>query len=106
METGGHQYRVTPGEELLVEKVAGEPGLEFSLEDVLMVVEDSGDVLVGYPYVAGARAVATVVGQERGPKILVFKYKPKSNYRRRRGHRQNLTRIRIERIELPDSIDA
>ncbi len=106
METGGHQYRVSPGEELLVEKVAGDPGSEVSLAEVLMVVKDSGDVLVGTPYVAGACAVATVVGQERGPKILVFKYKPKSNYRRRRGHRQDLTRIRVERIELVDTADA
>jgi large subunit ribosomal protein L21 len=101
METGGRQYRVVPGQELLVEKLPGEAGHEFSLEHLLMVVSESGETLVGRPYVAGARAVATVVGQERGPKILVFKYKPKSNYRRRRGHRQDLTRIRVERIELP-----
>ncbi|MCL4521968.1 MAG: 50S ribosomal protein L21 [Firmicutes bacterium] len=101
METGGRQYRVAPGEELLVEKLPGEAGDEFSLDQVLMVVDESGETIVGRPYVAGARAVATVVGQERGPKILVFKYKAKSNYRRRRGHRQDLTRIRVERIETP-----
>lgn len=101
LESGGRQYRVAPGQELLVEKLPGEQGEEFSVEQVLMVVDESGSTLVGRPYVEGARAVATVVGQERGPKILVFKYKAKSNYRRRRGHRQDLTRIRVERIELP-----
>lgn len=101
LESGGRQYRVAPGQELLVEKLPGEQGEEFSVEQVLMVVDESGNTLVGRPYVEGARAVATVVGQERGPKILVFKYKAKSNYRRRRGHRQDLTRIRVERIELP-----
>jgi large subunit ribosomal protein L21 len=100
METGGRQYRVSPGQELLVEKLPGDPGVELNLDQVLMVVDESGKTLVGRPYVDGARAVATVVGQERGPKILVFKYKPKSNYRRRKGHRQDLTRIRVERIEF------
>lgn len=101
VETGGRQYRVEPGQELLVEKLAAEPGQELALDRLLMVVGEAGQTLVGRPYVDGARAVATVVGQERGPKILVFKYKPKVNYRRRRGHRQDLTRIRVERIELP-----
>lgn len=101
VETGGRQYRVEPGHELLVEKLVAEPGQELALERLLMVVAEGGQTLVGRPYVDGARAVATVLGQERGPKILVFKYKPKVNYRRRRGHRQDLTRIRVERIELP-----
>lgn len=101
METGGRQYRVSPGQELLVEKLPGTTGDEFKVEQVLMVVDEAGQTLVGRPYIDGARAIATVLGQERGPKILVFKYKPKSNYRRRKGHRQDLTRIRVERIEFP-----
>lgn len=100
IETGGKQYRVTPGQELLVEKLPAEPGDQWELGHCLMVVGDEGDTRVGSPYVDGAKAVATVVSQERGEKILVFKYKAKSNYRRRQGHRQYLTRLRIDRIEL------
>lgn len=99
IETGGKQYRVQPGQVLLVEKLPGEPGEELSFDNLLMVVNEDAEPLIGTPYVAGAKAVGTVVSQERGKKILVFKYKPKSNYRRRRGHRQDLTRIRIDRIE-------
>ncbi len=100
IETGGKQYRVEPGQILVVEKLPGEPGEELSFQNLLMVVGDEGEPKVGTPYVSGAKAVATVLGQERGKKILVFKYKPKSNYRRRQGHRQSHTRVRIDRIEL------
>lgn len=99
IETGGKQYRVQPGQVLLVEKLAGEPGEELAFDNLLMVVQDEGETQIGTPYVSGAKAVATVVAQERGKKILVFKYKAKSNYRRRQGHRQWLTRVRIDRIE-------
>ncbi len=101
IETGGKQYRVAPGDVLLIEKLPVEPGVEYDFDHLLMVVGDEGTPVVGTPYVEGARAVATVVNQERGEKILVFKYKPKSNYRRRQGHRQYLTRVRIDHIELP-----
>lgn len=100
METGGKQYRVAPGQELLVEKLPAEPGSEIAIDQLLMVVSESGERLIGTPYVQGAKAILHVVAQERGPKILVFKYKPKSNYRRRQGHRQDLTRLRVERIEV------
>ncbi len=99
IETGGRQYRVEPGQVLLVEKLAGEPGDELAFDNLLMVVKDEGIPEVGVPYIRGAKAVGTVLSQERGKKILVFKYKPKSNYRRRQGHRQSLTRVRIDRIE-------
>jgi large subunit ribosomal protein L21 len=101
IETGGKQYRVAPGDELVVEKLSGEPGTELTLDRLLMVVQDGEPPVIGTPYVAGARAICQVVAQERGKKILVFKYKPKVNYRRRQGHRQWLTRVRIDRIELP-----
>lgn len=99
IKTGGKQYRVEPGQVLLVEKLAGEPGDELAFDNLLMVVKDEGVPEVGAPYIRGAKAVGTVLSQERGKKILVFKYKPKSNYRRRQGHRQSLTRVRIDRIE-------
>lgn len=100
IKTGGKQYRVEPGQVLVVEKLPGEPGEELSFEHLLMVVGDEGEPVIGKPYISGAKAVGTVIRQERGKKILVFKYKPKSNYRRRQGHRQSQTRVRIERIEL------
>lgn len=100
METGGRQYRIAPGDEIVVEKLPGEAGQEIQFDRLLMVVEEQGSTLVGAPYVAGARAVGTVVQQERGPKILVFKYKPKVNYRRRQGHRQDVTRVKVDRIEV------
>lgn len=100
IETGGKQYRVEPGEVLVVEKLGVEPGDELQFDNLLMVVGDDGTPVVGAPYVAGAKAYATVVRQERAKKILVFKYKAKSNYRRRRGHRQYQTRVRIDRIEV------
>lgn len=101
IETGGKQYRVSPGQELLIEKLPAESGTEFDFEHLLLIVDEEGGAVVGSPYIAGAKAVATIVAQERGQKILVFKYKPKSNYRRRQGHRQSLTRVRIDRIENP-----
>lgn len=100
IKTGGKQYRVQPGQELIVEKLVGDPGEELAFDDLLMVVGDEGEPVVGTPFISGAKAYATVVAQERAKKILVFKYKPKSNYRRRQGHRQYQTRIRIDRIEL------
>lgn len=99
IKTGGKQYRVTPGQVLLVEKLSGEEGNELTFEP-LIVVGDEGERVVGTPHVSGGKVVGQVLGQERGKKILVFKYKPKSNYRRRQGHRQSLTRVRIDRIEL------
>ncbi len=98
IETGGKQYRVTPGQELLIEKLPLDEGNEYTFDRLLLVVDDNGQPIVGTPYVQGANVVGTIVRQERGEKILVFKYKPKSNYRRRQGHRQYLTRVRIDRI--------
>ncbi|CAB1129671.1 ribosomal protein L21 (BL20) [Candidatus Hydrogenisulfobacillus filiaventi] len=100
IETGGKQYRVEPGTVLDVEKLPAEEGETIRLDRLLLVADDEGGLTVGAPYVPAAQAVATVLRQFRGPKIRIFKYKPKANYRRRRGHRQSYTRIRVERIEL------
>jgi len=101
VETGGRQYQVQPGSEIVVEKLPVAAGTLIAFERLLLVVDDEGRPHIGQPYVAGARAVARVVAQERGPKLLVFKYKPKKNYRRRQGHRQWQSRVRIDRIEVP-----
>lgn len=99
VEVGGRQYRVAPGDIITVERMEAPVGQELSLDKVLMVRREDR-VVVGNPVVAGARAVARVLEHGRGRKILVFKYKPKVNYRRRFGHRQPYTRLAIERLEL------
>lgn len=101
LETGGRQFRVEPGRPIVVEKLPGDPGSPVTFDRVLLVVDDQGRTHVGRPFVDGARAVGRVLSQERGKKILVFKYKAKKNYRRRRGHRQYLTRVLIEQIDCP-----
>jgi large subunit ribosomal protein L21 len=97
IETGGKQYRVAVGDTLSIEKLSVEPGSGITFDRVLMVGGD-GSATVGTPLVAGATVEAQVEQQYRGPKIVVFKYKPKKRYRRRTGHRQSLTRVAITAI--------
>ena len=98
IKTGGKQYRVSPGDVLHVEKLDGEPGTELQFTEVLLTAHD-GTVQVGTPMVAGARVVAQVGTQGRAKKILVFKKKRRKNYRRRAGHRQYRTTVRVTAIE-------
>src|SRR3954447_4047915 len=100
IQTGGHQYRVTVGDQLDVEKLPVEPGTEITLDQVLLVGDDNDQVTVGTPTVPGALVRAQVVDQHRGEKLVVFKYKPKKRYRRTMGHRQDLTRLAIQEISL------
>jgi large subunit ribosomal protein L21 len=96
VKTGGKQYRVGVGDQITVERLAGEVGAAISLDNVLAV---GGDALrVGTPVVAGASVTAKIVQQPRGTKIIVFKKKRRKNYRRKRGHRQELTVLKIEEI--------
>ncbi len=97
IETGGKQYRVAVGDRLAIEKLSVEPGSGITFDRVLMVGGD-GSPRVGTPVVAGATVQAEVEQQFRGPKIVVFKYRPKKRYRRRTGHRQALTRVAITAI--------
>ena len=99
VQTGGHQYKVAPGDMIEVEKLDAEPGAEVELGEVLMVSGDDG-VKIGTPFVSGARVLARVVSQDKGPKLIVFKYKPKKRYRRKTGHRQNITRLAIKDIKV------
>jgi large subunit ribosomal protein L21 len=99
VEDGGKQYRAVVGETVDVDHFSAEVGEELDLERVLLVAED-GKAAVGKPYVEGAKVLATVVSQVKGPKVIVFKYKPKKRYRVKNGHRQQYTRIRIDSIEL------
>ncbi len=95
--TGGKQYRVSPGDVIDVEKLPVEPGAEIELREVLALSKD-GDLTVGQPTIEGASVIAQALQQARDKKIRVFKYKPKTRYRRMRGHRQPYTRIQIVEI--------
>ena len=98
IETGGKQYRVSPGQTVEVELLPAEPGATVALDRVLLV--STGDsTLVGRPVVDGASVVATVAREGRGDKVLVFKYKSKKRYRRMRGHRQDHTYLLITDIQ-------
>ncbi|GBE15380.1 MAG TPA: 50S ribosomal protein L21 [Proteobacteria bacterium] len=98
IETGGKQYRVNEGDIVRIEKLVADVGSEVSFDRVLMVGEGS-DLLVGTPLVDGAQVSARVVEQDRHRKIIVFKMKRRKNYRRKQGHRQDYTGVRIEKIE-------
>ena len=98
IKTGGKQYKVSEGDVITVEKLAQAEGEAVVFDQVLAVVND-GDVKVGKPVIEGAKVTAKVEAQGKDRKILVFKYKAKSNYRRRQGHRQPFTKVVIEKIE-------
>ena len=97
IETGGKQYRVQEGDTLFVEKLEANEGDLVTIDSVLAVSKD-GKLTVGTPVVEGAKVEAKVVEQGRGKKIIVFKYKPKKDYRRKQGHRQYYTKLVIEKI--------
>jgi len=97
VETGGKQYRVAIGDTIDVETLPGQPGDQVELGRVLMV-KDGDQIKVGQPEVSGAKVVATIVAPVKGPKIRIFKYKPKVRYRRTLGHRQRYTRLSIDKI--------
>ena len=97
IRTGGKQYKVAPGEVIAVEKLDGEPGATVELGEVLMI-GDGADVSTGAPLLAGASVSAELVEQTRAAKIIVFKKKRRHNYRRKNGHRQHQTLLRITGI--------
>jgi large subunit ribosomal protein L21 len=102
VKTGGKQYRVGPGDQIVVERIAGDVGAEVALDQVL-AISDGEINAIGAPMVANASVRAKIVQQPRGTKVLVFKKKRRKNYRRKRGHRQELTVLRIEGISHGDS---
>lgn len=99
VKTGGKQYRVATGDIVEVEKLDGEVGDSINLEDVLLVA-DGDSVQIGQPTVEGASVTAKITGQHRGKKVQVFRYRPKKRIRVRRGHRQYLTRLEIQSVNL------
>jgi large subunit ribosomal protein L21 len=100
IETGGHQLKVTPGGVATVPGTVAEPGTKVTLEQVLLVEKDGGEVLAGAPYVANAKILGVVEGEARGPKIRVFKKKRRKGQRRTKGHRAVFTRVRITDIQV------
>ncbi|TMA48742.1 MAG: 50S ribosomal protein L21 [Deltaproteobacteria bacterium] len=97
IRTGGKQYRVAPGQIVRVERLVGEVGAPVEFTEVLLTADDAA-VRVGTPLVEGVRVRAEIVAQGRAKKILVFKKKRRKNYRRRRGHRQSITTLRVTEI--------
>jgi len=98
IETGGKQYRVREGDVLNIEKLTAEEGALVELDQVLAISREDA-IRLGEPVLAGAKVVAKVLAHGRAKKILIFKYKPKKNYRRKQGHRQSYTTIQVEKIE-------
>ena len=96
IETGGKQYQVKEGDIIYVEKLEGEG--DYTFDKVILVGKDGGGVTVGTPYVNGAKVKATLMKTGRGRKITVFTYKPKKHVKRKMGHRQPFTQVRIESI--------
>ena len=94
--TGGKQYRVSEGDVLCIEKIEAEDGATVSFD--VLLLSDGEEVKIGSPMVEGAKVEAKVLGQVRGEKIVVFKYKSKKDYHRKQGHRQPYTKIEITKV--------
>lgn len=99
IQTGGKQYRVQEGDVLRVEKLQAEAGNTVEIDQVLAVAND-GQLKVGTPVVEGAKAVLKVLEHGKAKKIIVYKYKPKKNYRKKQGHRQAFTKVVVEKIQF------
>lgn len=97
VKSGARQYRAEAGDTIVVERMPADVGQQVELREVLLVA-DGEKVKIGKPTVKKAKVLATVVAQEKGPKVRVFKYRPKQRYRRRIGHRQRCTRLQVDEI--------
>ena len=98
IQSGGRQVKVTPGAIITVDRVDVEPGQEVSIDQVLVLEKDGGEVLAGSPFVANVKVLGVIEGESRGPKIRVFKKKRRKGMRRTRGHRSTYTQVRIKDI--------
>jgi large subunit ribosomal protein L21 len=100
IQSGGHQVKVTPGAVVEVDRIDAEPGTEVTIDRILFLEKDGGEMLAGAPFVANARVTGVVDGESRGPKIRVFKKKRRKGFRKTSGHRSTYTRVRITGIEV------
>ncbi|KUG04253.1 lsu ribosomal protein l21p [hydrocarbon metagenome] len=99
IQTGGKQYKVSEGTIVKIEKVDGEAGGNVVLDQVLMINDENGGIKIGSPLLENATVTARILEQGKNKKIIVYKYKKRKNYRRKKGHRQPFTRLLIEKIE-------
>ena len=97
IETGGKQYRVAPGDVIVVERLEGQAGAAVEFDKVLAVGKDGGELVVGKD-LPGAKVLGSIQSQERSGKVIVFKFKRKKQYKKTTGHRQNVTRVKIAEI--------
>ena len=97
IKTGGKQYRVAANDTLVIERIAGEAGSKVEFSEVLMIAGE-GAPKVGKPFLSGAKVSAEIVEQNRGPKVIAFKKRRRKNSRRKRGHRQELSTVKITNI--------
>ena len=100
IQSGGRQVRVSAGDVVEVDRIDAQPGDEVSIDRVLFLEKDGGEVLAGAPFVANVKIVGVVDGESRGPKIRVFKKKRRKGMRRTKGHRSTFTRVRVTDIQL------
>ncbi len=100
IQSGGRQVRVSPGATVDVDHFVGNAGDEVSVTNVLFVGKDGGDIVIGAPFVSGAKVVAVIEGESRGPKIRVFKKKRRKGMRKTRGHRSVYTRLLVKEIVI------
>ena len=100
IQSGGRQVKVSPGSVITVDRFDAEPGQEVTIDRVLFLEKDGGEMLAGAPFVANVRVMGVVDGEERGPKIRVFKKRRRKGFRKTRGHRSTYTRVRITGIEV------
>ena len=100
IESGGRQVKVTPGAIVEIDRIDAQPGDEVSIDRVLFLEKDGGEMFAGAPFVANAKVLAVVDGESRGPKIRVFKKKRRKGMRRTKGHRSTLTRVRIKEFVI------
>ncbi|MEA4908417.1 MAG: 50S ribosomal protein L21 [Chloroflexi bacterium] len=99
VESGGKQFTAVEGKVIEVDRMSVEAGQQVTLDSVLLLV-DGDSISVGTPVVSGVHVNTTVVGHEKGPKVVVFKYRPKKHYRVKTGHRQQYTQLRVDSIEM------
>ena len=99
IKTGAKQHKVTEGDVLSVEKLAGNKGDEVIFNEVLMVSDDK-EIMIGKPFVKGAKVVGQIVAQKKGPKLIVYHMKRRKGFHKKTGHRQNLTSMKITKITI------
>ena len=95
IETGGKQYRIAPDEKIIVEKISGEAGTKITLDKVLMLKTDQGEITFGSPLLVGAEVEAEIVKTFKNDKVIIFKKRRRQNSRRKQGHRQQQTLLKI-----------